>query len=116
MFAGDVNIASLNVSAVGKNFAAAITTSDGLLGVFKFATVLPSNATPPNPATPVGAILTDVGASGVLVGSFNANGSFEFGGGPNAGAAYILIPEPSTGALLMIGAAGLVALRRLRKV
>ena len=27
-----------------------------------------------------------------------------------------LIPEPSTGALMMIGAAGLVALRRLRKV
>lgn len=28
----------------------------------------------------------------------------------------ILVPEPSTGALMMIGAAGLVALRRLRKV
>jgi len=27
-----------------------------------------------------------------------------------------MVPEPSTGALMMIGAAGLVALRRLRKV
>jgi len=32
------------------------------------------------------------------------------------GANISLIPEPSTGALIMIGAAGLVALRRLRKV
>ena len=29
---------------------------------------------------------------------------------------FSLVPEPSTGALMMIGAAGLVALRRLRKV
>jgi PEP-CTERM motif len=27
-----------------------------------------------------------------------------------------MVPEPSTGALMMIGAVGLVALRRLRKV
>jgi hypothetical protein len=27
-----------------------------------------------------------------------------------------MVPEPSTGALIMLGAAGLVALRRLRKV
>jgi hypothetical protein len=32
------------------------------------------------------------------------------------GADISLVPEPSTGALMMIGAAGLVALRRLRKV
>jgi len=32
------------------------------------------------------------------------------------GANISLVPEPSTGALMMIGAAGLVALRRLRKV
>lgn len=29
---------------------------------------------------------------------------------------YTVVPEPSTGALMIIGAAGLVALRRLRKV
>jgi len=34
----------------------------------------------------------------------------------NAGSTLTVIPEPSTGALMMIGAAGLVALRRLRKV
>ena len=32
------------------------------------------------------------------------------------GANIALVPEPSTGALMMVGAAGLVALRRLRKV
>lgn len=42
-----------------------------------------------------------------VVGSFNFNGGVE---------QINLVPEPSTGALMMIGAAGLVALRRLRKV
>jgi hypothetical protein len=34
----------------------------------------------------------------------------------NTASSFSVIPEPSTGALMMIGAAGLVALRRLRKV
>jgi hypothetical protein len=51
--------------------------------------------------------------------SFSANtqavvGSFSWGGGGTD--TVTLVPEPSTGALMMIGAAGLVALRRLRKV
>ena len=45
------------------------------------------------------------GASVALVGSINSETS-----------TVALVPEPSTGALMMIGAAGLVALRRLRKV
>ena len=50
--------------------------------------------------------------------SFTANttanvGQFSFNGGVEQ---INLVPEPSTGALMMIGAAGLVALRRLRKV
>jgi len=50
--------------------------------------------------------------------SFTANttalvGSFSFNSGNEV---ISLIPEPSTGALMMIGAVGLVALRRLRKV
>ena len=50
--------------------------------------------------------------------TFSANttavvGSFSFNGGNEV---ITLVPEPSTGALMMIGAAGLVALRRLRKV
>jgi len=40
-------------------------------------------------------------------------GSFSYGGGNGT---ISLVPEPSTGALMMIGAVGLVALRRLRKV
>jgi hypothetical protein len=40
-------------------------------------------------------------------------GSYSYNGGNEV---IALVPEPSTGALMMIGAAGLVALRRLRKV
>ena len=52
--------------------------------------------------------------------SFSSNtqavvGSFSWGGVGGADT-LSLVPEPSTGALMMIGAAGLVALRRLRKV
>jgi hypothetical protein len=36
--------------------------------------------------------------------------------GSDLGAGVTMVPEPSTGALIIIGAAGLVALRRLRKV
>jgi hypothetical protein len=42
-----------------------------------------------------------------------ALGEFSYNSGNEV---ITLVPEPSTGALLMIGAAGLVALRRLRKV
>lgn len=47
-------------------------------------------------------------SSDVLVGSLNPSYATNF--------SVNLVPEPSTGALMMIGAAGLVALRRLRKV
>jgi len=40
-------------------------------------------------------------------------GSYSFNGGNEV---ITLVPEPSTASLMMIGAAGLVALRRLRKV
>jgi len=42
-------------------------------------------------------------------------GTFDWGGVGGTDT-LTLVPEPSTGALMMIGAAGLVALRRLRKV
>ena len=116
LFSGPIDIANLASAAVGKSFAAAVTTSAGELGVFKFDDVLPVNTPAPNPATPVAAILADVDLPGVLVGNFDANSSFVFGTDTLPGEMYSLIPEPSTGALMMIGAAGLVALRRLRKV
>jgi len=116
LFSGPIDIANLASAAVGKSFAAAVTTSAGELGVFKFDDVLPVNTPAPNPATPVAAILADVDLPGVLVGNFNSNSSFVFGTDTLPGEMYSLIPEPSTGALMMIGAAGLVALRRLRKV
>lgn len=47
-------------------------------------------------------------SSGVLLGTYN-----DYATGTDT---IALVPEPSTGALMMIGAVGLVALRRLRKV
>jgi hypothetical protein len=58
-----------------------------------------------NNANPLSYAFT-AGTSAVF-GTFSYNGGTEQIG---------MVPEPSTGALLMIGAAGLVALRRLRKV
>jgi hypothetical protein len=116
LFSGPVEISNLASAAVGKAFAAAVTTSTGELGVFKFVDVLPVNTPSPNPASPVAAILADVNLPGVLVGNFDPGSSFVFGSDPLPGEMYSLIPEPTTGALMMIGAAGLVALRRLRKV
>jgi len=58
-----------------------------------------------NNANPLSYAFTS-GTSAVF-GTFSYNGGNEQIG---------MVPEPSTGALMMIGAAGLVALRRLRKV
>jgi hypothetical protein len=55
----------------------------------------------------------DASTTAVLDGSGAKIGDFSFNGGNQT---ITLIPEPSTGALMMIGAVGLVALRRLRKV
>jgi hypothetical protein len=55
--------------------------------------------------------------SGILFGTFNAGGgAYPDQDVVDAVRLQTVIPEPSTGALMMIGAAGLVALRRLRKV
>jgi len=115
LFSGPVDIANLATAAVGKSFAAAVTTSGGLLGVFKFVDVLPANTPEPNPASPVAALLPDVGTSGILVGSFNANGSFNFGGEPYSAEAYKLVPEPASGSLMLLAGGMLFALRRLQK-
>lgn len=55
--------------------------------------------------------LGQIDAAGVLIGTDNGSGT-----GFNNVNMVAAVPEPSTGALMMIGAAGLVALRRLRKV
>mgnify|MGYP006272072527 CR=1 FL=1 len=52
--------------------------------------------------------------------NFTANTTASFGSviysSPTGGNSVTLVPEPSTGSLMMLGAVGLVALRRLRKV
>jgi hypothetical protein len=114
LFSGPVDISNLATQAVGKSFAAAVT-SGSLLGVFKFVDVLPSNTPAPNPASPVAALLPDVGIAGILVGGFDANGSFDFGGTPIAAEAYKLVPEPTSGSLILLAGGTLFALRRLQK-
>jgi len=60
--------------------------------------------------------LSQINASGeVLIGTDGAAAGLT-GVGANDVVMADLVPEPSTGALMMIGAVGLVALRRLRKV
>lgn len=55
--------------------------------------------------------LGQIDAAGVLIGTDNGTGT-----GLNNVNMVAAVPEPSTGSLMLIGAAGLVALRRLRKV
>jgi len=114
LFSGPVDILSLATAAVGKSFAAAVT-SGSLLGVFKFVDVLPANTPAPNPASPVAALLPDVGSSGILVGSFDADGSFDFDGSAIPAEAYKLVPEPASGSLMLLAGGMLFALRRLQK-
>jgi hypothetical protein len=55
--------------------------------------------------------------SGILFGAYlPGGGAYPTDGVVDAVTLQAVVPEPSTGALMMIGAAGLVALRRLRKV
>jgi len=61
---------------------------------------------------------TNVGATATIV-AYSGTGDYtgnDITANLQAVNSVYLVPEPSTGALMMIGAAGLVALRRLRKV
>jgi len=62
-----------------------------------------------------GALDTSTVTFGFSANTTSTFGSVAFNSGTGTGSVS-LVPEPSTGALMMIGAAGLVALRRLRKV
>jgi len=63
---------------------------------------------PANDGTAVNLRVADVDTLGELIMGTET--------GANSSRDIAMVPEPSTGALMMIGAAGLVALRRLRKV
>lgn len=115
-FTGESNIITLLSAAEGKPWAGIITatapwdSNTSLFGVFGFGNLPNNSATPPpNKAY---AILPD---STIIKGSTTVS-TINYGDGALPATAYLLVPEPSTGALMMIGAVGLVALRRLRKV
>lgn len=94
---------------------AATVSASTQMGVFtKSSWIVPANPSGPTPTT----YTTDINqvtndASSILFGSFLANGGSY---GTDAYKLQAVIPEPATGSLLMIGAVGLLALRRLRKV
>jgi len=87
------------------------------IGVYsKSSWIVPANPTGPTPEA-VTFEMSQVLPSDILFGSYSSTG----GAYPGEGVTgefklQTVVPEPSTGALMMIGAAGLVALRRLRKV
>ena len=87
------------------------------IGVYSKSTwVVPTNPTGPTPDAVVFE-MSSLLSSDVLFGSYSAgNGAYQSDGVVNSFNLQTVVPEPSTGALLMIGSVGLVALRRLRKV
>lgn len=119
LFAGGATIATGVTTHDGKQLVYIVGNTSNIststqLGVFTSTSwILPNNPTGPTPqvvSTDINQVLNN--ANNILFGSYVT------AGGPY-GDLYRLqavIPEPSTGALLMIGAVGLVALRRLRKV
>lgn len=119
LFAGGATIATGVTTHNGKQLVYIVGNTSSIststqLGVFTSTSwILPNNPTGPTPqvvSTDINQVLNN--ANNILFGSYVT------AGGPY-GDLYRLqavIPEPSTGALLMIGAVGLVALRRLRKV
>jgi len=66
--------------------------------------------------TTVPTVTADGGTTDYLLASVSTSSDVKVGSYDVATGSIIMVPEPSTGALMMIGAAGLVALRRLRKV
>ena len=93
------------------------------------STTFPANSLPPASPAQMDYFTFDmISSAGVIAGSIQTSNALPFTqygdmDPETAGTQYLessgtvsLVPEPSTGALLMIGAAGLVALRRLRKV
>ena len=119
LFAGGANILTGVATHNGKQLVYIVGNSSTIaassqLGVFTSTSwILPNNPSGPTPqvvSTDINQVLNN--SSGILFGGFTT------AGGPY-GDLYrlqVVIPEPSTASLMMIGAAGLVALRRLRKV
>ena len=87
------------------------------IGVFsKSSWIVPANPTGPTPEA-VSFEMSSLLPSDILFGSYSSTGGAYPGDGVTGEfKLQTVVPEPSTGALMMIGAAGLVALRRLRKV
>lgn len=94
-----------------------LLSNSSQIGVFtRSSWIVPTNPTGPTP-DPVSFEMSSVLPSDILFGSYSSTG----GAYPSDGVTgeyrlQTVVPEPSTGALLMIGSVGLVALRRLRKV
>ena len=98
--------------------ASSIASSSEIAVVTNSAWVVPTNPTGDVPDVFTFDFL-DVTSqqAGIMFGSYSAGGgAYPDDGVVDAVKLQTVVPEPSTGALMMIGAVGLVALRRLRKV
>jgi hypothetical protein len=124
LFSVDTLLVTGNNTLLGKQLfvlvgnATSIATSTEITVMTNTSWLVPTNPTGDIPEA-WGFDILDVTAqqSGILFGTYNAGGGAYPGEGVvDAVRLQTVVPEPSTGALMMIGAAGLVALRRLRKV
>jgi len=124
LFSVDTLLATGNNTLLNKQLfilvgnASSIATSTEIAVMTNSSWLVPANPTGDIPEA-YGFDILDVTTqqSGILFGSYSAGGgAYPSEGVVDAVKLQAVVPEPSTGALMMIGAAGLVALRRLRKV
>ena len=108
------SIANVNyTSGIGTNKSLYAWVAFNEIGIVRNAdgTGTANWITPTSDLSGVTMNLSSLSASEVLLGSY-----VDYVSGSDLIKLQAVIPEPSTGALMMIGAAGLVAMRRLRKV
>jgi len=99
---------------VGNNSLLSTSTQIGVYS--KSSWTVPANPSGPTPEA-VTFEMSQVLPSDILFGSYSSTGgAYPAEGVTGEFKLQTVVPEPSTGALMLIGAAGLVALRRLRKV
>jgi len=123
LFSVDTLLATGNNSLLNKQLfilvgnATSISTSTEIAVLTNTTWLVPANPTGDIPEA-YGFDILDVTnqQSGILFGSYSAGGgAYASEGVVDAVKLQAVVPEPSTASLMMLGAAGLVALRRLRK-
>jgi hypothetical protein len=116
LFAADIDYATGSLLN-GKSIGAIGAGPTFYFGSFRTDNVETLQGNVPDPIA--WTLPANVGATATIAaysGTGGYSGYSDYNAPLNVNNGFSLVPEPSTGALMMIGAAGLVALRRLRKV